>query len=91
MFRICDGIRAARTEEGSVLMDIRQNQILTTNLVGTKILDLIREGCEESEIATEVSRTYGVSIDTAACDVHEFLQTLEAKGIVNVSGPRHSS
>jgi Coenzyme PQQ synthesis protein D (PqqD) len=90
MFRIRDGIRAAKTEEGSVLMDIRENQILSTNLVGTKILDLLREGREESEIANEVSRTYKVSIETAAADVREFVQCLEARGVV-VASPHGQS
>lgn len=82
MFQIREGIRTATTEDGSILLDIRQNQILTTNLVGSKILDLIKKGSEESEITAEISRLYELSTDVAARDVREFLQSLKERGIV---------
>jgi hypothetical protein len=82
MVKIRDGIRTATTEDGCVLLDIRENQILTTNLVGSQILELIKKGFEENEIKAEISRLYGLSIDVAATDVREFLQSLKERGII---------
>jgi len=81
MFQISDSIRTTKTPEGAVVLDIRQNLILTTNTVGATILDLIKQGHEEKQIVAEISLAYELSIETASADVRDFLECLVARGV----------
>lgn len=52
------------------------------NPVGALILDSLRKGCAETEIAKQISRQYSISEETAIADVREFLQSLQEHKLV---------
>jgi hypothetical protein len=76
MFRISNDVRSTQTQDGSILLDIHHGQMFCLNLVGSKILELLARGYDETRIAEEISTTYGVARDVAGGDVREFLDAL---------------
>jgi hypothetical protein len=82
MFRISDTIRRTQTEDGGILLDVHHGQMFCLNLVGAKILELMQRGYDESRIADEISRNYGVNKDVARADVIEFIEMLHKHHIL---------
>ena len=82
MYRISETVRATHGQDGAVLLDIRQGQIFNLNLAGSRIVELLKAGSSESEIADLISREFGVDRGTAQNDMREFLQTLQSHHLV---------
>lgn len=76
MFRISSDVRSTPTQDGSILLHVHHGQMFSLNLVGSKILELLERGYDETRIAEEISNTYGVDRDIALGDVREFVETL---------------
>jgi len=87
MFRVHDTIRSAETQDGAVLLDVHHGQMFCLNVVGAKILELMRRGYDETRIADEISRDYGVNQDVVRADVLEFIETLEKHHILQPARP----
>ena len=87
MFKICNAVRSTQTQDGSILLDIHHGQMLCLNLVGSKILELLQCGYDETRIAEEISNSYGVAKDVASGDVHEFLDALYRHHILQPQRP----
>jgi hypothetical protein len=82
MFRISDTIRRTETVDGGVLLDIHHGQMFCLNVTGAKILESIRLGYDESRIAEEIGRDYGVSREVVCADVHDFIESLHRHHIL---------
>src|SRR6266403_1285264 len=82
MFRISDTIRRTETVDGGILLDIHHGQMFCLNLVGSKIIELMQLGYDESRIAEEISRDYGASREMVRTDVLEFIETLHKHHIL---------
>lgn len=87
MFRMADTIRSAQTPDGAVLLDVHHGQMFCLNVVGAKILELMRKGYDESHIADEISRDYGVNQEVVRADVLEFIETLHKHHILQPARP----
>jgi len=87
MLTISNTIRSTRTPDGAILLDVERGQMFSVNVVGSKILELLSTGCDERQIADQVSATCGVDIDMVRADVHEFLEALSRQRILNRGGP----
>jgi hypothetical protein len=77
MYRISDTVRSTHNQDGAIVLDVRQGQMFNINLVGSRILELLKSGSTESVIVDEISRKFDVRRDIAHKDVHEFLQNLK--------------
>jgi hypothetical protein len=84
MFRISDTIRSTHTEEGGIVLDVHHGQMFRLNAVGSKILGLLETGSEETEIAREITRAYGVDSTIARDHVHDFIEALFKHHILEV-------
>ena len=82
MPRISDAIRHTQTKDGGIVLDILHGEIFCLNSIGSSILKLLDEGCDEAHIANEISHAYGVSIETARTDVDEFIEALKQHHIL---------
>ncbi len=82
MFRISGTIRQTKTADGGILLDVHHGQIFCLNIVGSKILELMQQGCDELRIADEISRSYGTSREVVRIDVLEFIETLHKHHIL---------
>jgi coenzyme PQQ synthesis protein D (PqqD) len=82
MFRISDTIRRTETADGGILLDVHHGQMFCLNIVGAKILELMQWGYDESRIADEISRSYGVRKEVVRIDVHDFIEHLQKHHIL---------
>jgi DNA-binding CsgD family transcriptional regulator len=74
--RISDNVRSTHSQDGGIVLDIRQGLLFRLNPVGSRMLDLLKQGYSESQIADEISRQFGVSREMVAADLKEFLSHL---------------
>ena len=82
MLTISNTIRRTQTPDGAVLLDIERGQMFCLNAIGSKILDLLETGCDEAQIARQVSAAYDTDFDTVRADVREFLEALSRQSII---------
>lgn len=76
MYRVPESIRSTHGQDGAVVLDIRGGQMFNVNLVGSRILELLKNGTSESAIADEIVREFGVSRRLAEGDLKTFLDAL---------------
>ena len=82
MFKVSDTIRRTQTLDGGILLDVHHGQMFCLNIVGAKILELMQRGYDESRIADEISRSYGVNKEVVRVDVHDFIEHLQKHHIL---------
>lgn len=87
MFKVSEAIRRTDSVDGGILLDVHHGQMFCLNVVGAKILELLGRGYDESHIADEVSRDYGVNKEVVRADVIEFIETLQKHHILQPSRP----
>jgi hypothetical protein len=77
MLRVPEGVRNVHSRDGGVVLDLRYGHMFNLNLVGSKIVELLRLGYTDCQIVQEISRCFEVSQDTVKSDLQEFLDSLE--------------
>jgi Coenzyme PQQ synthesis protein D (PqqD) len=82
VIRISESVRNNHCQDGGIVLDIRHGRMYGLNFVGSRILELVKQDYQETQIAEEISRQFGVSLDTAIADVREFLGLLEAHRLI---------
>jgi len=87
MYKVSDTVRSTHGQDGAIVLDIRQGQMFNLNLVGSRILELLKTESTESAIVDEISHEFGVSRDLAENDVREFLQNLKKCQLIEESEP----
>jgi len=89
MYRVSDTVRSTHNQDGAIVLDVRQGQIFNLNFVGSRILELLKNGSTETSIVDEISHEYGISRNLAENDVQEFLQQLKKCHLVEDHEPQH--
>lgn len=87
MYRVAESVRSTHGQDGAVVLDIRQGQMFNLNFVGSRILELIEAGANETRIVDEISQKFAVSRDVAQSDVREFIESLTHHHLLEISGP----
>jgi len=77
MYRLSDTVRSTHSQDGAIVLDVRQGQMFNINFVGSRILELLKSGSTESQIVDQISHEFSVSRELAENDVREFVQTLK--------------
>jgi hypothetical protein len=75
--RVPENVRSTHSQDGAIVLDIRHGQMFRLNLVGSRMLELLKQGLSEGQIADEIGRQFAVSRDTVEADLKEFLSHLE--------------
>lgn len=75
--RVAENVRSTHSQDGGIVLDILHGQIFRLNFVGSKILELLKQGRTEREIAAELARDFAIDQTTAESDTREFVATLE--------------
>lgn len=57
-------------------LDVQQGKIYSINAVGSRILELLKDGVDEVGIVDNISREFAVDRDIARDDVRVFVQQL---------------
>jgi hypothetical protein len=70
-------VRSTHNQDGAVVLDLRAGRMFRLNLVGSRILELLRAGKSQQEIVETIAVEFATEQATVAADVTEFLQHLE--------------
>ena len=84
-------VRSTHNQDGAVVLDIRHGQMFRLNLVGSRMLELLKQGYSEATIAESVSREFGVSREIVETDLREFLAHLEKHRLLEFGEPEIQS
>jgi hypothetical protein len=87
MYRLSNTVRSTHNQDGAILLDIRQGQMFNVNFVGSRILELLKNGSTESAITDKISREFGVGRELAESDVRQFLRALKKCHLVEEREP----
>ena len=87
MYRVSNTVRSTHNQDGAVLLDTRHGQMFNVNFVGSRILELLKNGSTDSAITDQISREFGVGRELAESDVRQFLQALKKCHIVEEREP----
>ena len=82
--KFADHVRSSHNQDGGVVLDILHGEMFHLNYVGSKILELLKQGYGEPEIAAHLAREFGIDLQRAGRDVHEFIETLEKHQLLTV-------
>jgi hypothetical protein len=82
MIRISEYVRNTQNEDGGVVLDVRHGRLFALNVVGSRIVELLKKDCREAGIAHQISQEFGVSLEIATADVREFLLSLQTYQLV---------
>jgi hypothetical protein len=77
MYRVSNTVRSTHNQDGAIVLDVRQGQMFNLNFVGSRILELLKNGYTESRIVDELGREFDVSRNLAEKDVREFVESLK--------------
>ena len=88
MLKVCEEVRARHTEDGGILLDVRQGHMFRLNPVGSLILSWLEAGFEESRISEELSQKFSIDRAIAETAVLEFLELLRKQDLLEVR-PSH--
>jgi Coenzyme PQQ synthesis protein D (PqqD) len=83
MYRIFQTVRSTHNQDGAIVLDTQRGEMFKLNLVGSRILELLKAGTGEPAIVDTISKEFGVSRDPVARDVQEFLGALETCHLVD--------
>lgn len=82
MYRVPDGVRSTRNDDGWVLLDLERGKLLRLNSMGALIFEWLREGQSESQIVARITEDCGVSRETVENDLVEFLGLLKQQHLL---------
>lgn len=82
--RVAENVRSTHSHDGGIVLDILHGQMFRLNFVGSRILELLKQGSAELQIAEQLAREFGIDRATAETDVREFIETLEKHHLLTV-------
>jgi hypothetical protein len=75
-------VRASVSADGLILLDVDGGLVLSSNLVGARIWQLIEQQRTPREIAQQLAGDYAVPVERARQDVDAFVADLTSRGLV---------
>ena len=82
VYRLPDSIRSTHSQDGGIVLDIRRGQMFKLNLVGSRVLELMKTNFHVSQIVDDVSNEFEIDRDLAEADVREFIVVLKNHGLL---------
>jgi Coenzyme PQQ synthesis protein D (PqqD) len=82
MYKLSSTVRTTHGQDGAVVLDIRKGQMFNLNRVGSRIVELLKNGSDEPAIVETISAEFDVRKDTAERDVREFLHVLGERRLI---------
>jgi Coenzyme PQQ synthesis protein D (PqqD) len=90
--KISAQVRSTHNQDGAVVLDILHGQMFRLNLVGSRMLELLKQGHSEARIAEEISREFCARRDIVETDLREFLVHLQKHHLLELGEPdRHTA
>jgi Coenzyme PQQ synthesis protein D (PqqD) len=82
MLKLSTQVRSTDHQDRTIILDPTRGKIFAFNPVGSRILELIREGLTEAQIARQISETFSVDLAVVQTDVQNFLGQLAKHHLV---------
>jgi hypothetical protein len=79
---LAPGLRVSVHDEGAVILDIDGGQLYSTNKVGARILALLEEKTNLSDIADRIKAEFDVPMERVRADLDCFVESLKARGLL---------
>jgi hypothetical protein len=80
-------LRSTHNQDGAIVLDILHGEMFRLNFVGSRMLELLKQGFTNAQIADAIGREFGVAREAVAADLEEFLLHLEKHKLLNLSEP----
>jgi len=84
MLKLSEQVRSTHGQDGAVILDIRHGQMFRLNFVGSRMIELLKDGRTEEQIADELGREFGAAREIVETDLREFLTHLEKHRLLEV-------
>ena len=75
-------VRSVFSQDGAVLMDIKQGMMYTSNPVGGRIIELLSQGMSAENVVETISRECSVERDIVRHGLERFVEQLRSYGLV---------
>jgi hypothetical protein len=85
--RISSSTRLINTVDGAVVMEITSGLMFTSDPVGGRILELLKQSLSEEQIVETVSRECEVSPEIVRPDLERFMEQLRSYGLISTGLP----
>lgn len=85
-FRVPEHVRTAHGADGATVLDVLRGQMFHLNFAASRILELLKQGLAEAEIADQLARDFAIDPSEIERDLREFLLTLEGNRLVSRCG-----
>ena len=72
----------AETEDSYIILEMNTFQYYGLEGVAARVWELIREGCQTSDIVQAISAKYGAEVSTVERDIAELLSELNKIGLI---------
>ncbi len=82
--QLCDGVLIQKLGAELVLMHIPKGEYFELNRTGTFIFEALIDGADETAVAIKLSTHFEVNLPDAQNDVHALIQSLSARGLLQV-------
>jgi Coenzyme PQQ synthesis protein D (PqqD) len=79
---LAPGLRVSVHEEGAVILDIDGGQLYSTNKVGARILSLLEQKTNLSDIADRVKTEFDAPLERVRADLDRFVESLNGRGLL---------
>jgi hypothetical protein len=75
-------VRSVFSQDGAVLMEIKQGMMYTSNPVGGRILELLTQGMAPESVVETISRECVAPQETVRHDLERFVEQLRTYGLI---------
>ena len=82
--KLSEHVRSTHSQDGAIALDILHGQMFRLNVVGSRMLELLKQGMTEAQIADAISRDSGAPREIVATDLREFLNHLERNHLLEI-------
>jgi hypothetical protein len=84
VMKLSEHVRSTHGQDGAVVLDILHGQMFRLNLVGSRMLELLKQDRTEEQIVDAISRDTGAPREIVETDLREFLTHLEKHHLLEV-------
>jgi hypothetical protein len=85
MQKVSHSVRSTHGQDGAIVLDVQQGQMFNLNLVGSRILELLKIGSSEQQITSTISQEFSADTEIVRKDLAEFLEELRKHKLVDAA------
>jgi hypothetical protein len=85
--KLSEHVRSTHNPDGAVVLDILHGEMYRLNFVGSRMLELLKQGFTNVQIVDAISRDFGIGRETVTADLQEFLVHLQKHSLLEQSEP----